>query len=102
MGESQRLPQRGGPRHCGCWAAKGLVSEKPPKVCITGSKGEKWAEGEKGPQGSLGKAWWSRKMHGDVVLWHGVPGRVQRGQASSSRTINSPDIMRTMSPHWKQ
>lgn len=41
-------------------------------------------------------------MHGDAVLWHGVPGRVQRGQASSSRTINSPDIRRTASPHWKQ
>lgn len=56
MGESQRLLQRGRPRRCGCWAAKGLVSENPPKVCITGSKGVKWAEGEKGPQGSLGKA----------------------------------------------
>ena len=63
-------------RFCGHWAAKGLVGENPPEVCITGSTGVRWAEGEKGPHRSLGKALvggeelWGR----GVVLCQGAAG----------------------------
>lgn len=63
---------------------RGWSGENPPEVCTTGSTGVRWAEGEKGPHRSLGKALvggeelWGR----GVVLCQGAAGSLC-GQTST-------------------
>lgn len=69
---------------------RGWSGENPPKVYVTGSMEVRWAEGEKGPHRSLGKA-----LVGGEELWGRVwsYAREPQGgsdlQASFSRPLGS-------------
>ena len=81
----------GGPRFCGCWAAKGLVRGKSTRSLCNWEHGGVVGGGREGGYiGPLGTPWWVGKSCGDMVWSY---AREPQGdsdlQASFSRPLGN-------------